>query len=180
MHIRHSAGRQNTTEIVDLKDGKEYAAVAIVLLRNKIIIEKRTSAKNDPWAGQFSLPGGHYSKGDKTLRDTAIRETLEETGIDLKEGSDYLGHFGPFVPGNRHNLEVYAYVFELHEPRPLVPSEESEYLLWVGLSELLPFNGDYGKSFKIEAGVVWGLTERIIENFLELYDLDTNKAGNSF
>ena len=164
---------RNKSEIVDMMDGMEYAAVAIILCRNRLVIEKRSSTRNDPWSGQFSLPGGHYAKGDKILRETAIRETLEETGIDLKKNSEYQGHFGPFTPQNRKNLEVYAYVFEIPEPQQLRSSEESEYLLWVELSELLLSEGNYGRSFKIKNGIIWGLTERIIERFLELYDLNS-------
>ncbi len=173
MRIPDTVKWWNVNEMVDLKDDKEYAAVAIVLCKNSLVIEKRSSTREDPWSGQFSLPGGHYSKEDSILRETAIRETLEETGIDLKRNAKYLGHFGPFVPRNRLNLEVHAYVFEIPEPVQLVPSGETEYLLWVQLSDLHKFDEENEKSFKINEGIVWGLTARIIQKFLELSDIDT-------
>ncbi|MCL5790095.1 MAG: CoA pyrophosphatase [Candidatus Thermoplasmatota archaeon] len=166
MRIPHPA--EEDEFIADNKDGNEYAAVAIVIHDKRIILQKRSSTRGDPWAGQFSLPGGHYSKRDRSLKDTAIRETMEETGVDL-EYSRYMGHFGPFTPGNRHNLRVYAYVFELERPQKLVSSDESEFLIWVKLQELVAFDGDYGRSYRIKEGIIWGLTARIIDRFKEIY-----------
>ncbi|MEM0136493.1 MAG: NUDIX domain-containing protein [Thermoplasmatales archaeon] len=163
---------EDSNENVKMVAEKEYAAVSIVVGQNKIIIEKRSSTDNDPWSGQFSLPGGHYSQKDSILKETALRETREETGVDLRENSKYLGHFGPFTPGNRKDLEVYAYVFEIPEPVELISSPESEFLIWVDLSDFRLTNGVYGEEFKIKEGIVWGLTARIIERFLKLYKKD--------
>ena len=46
---------------------------------------KRTSRKGDRWAGHIALPGGGRDAEDKDDRAAAIRETLEEVGIDLTE-----------------------------------------------------------------------------------------------
>lgn len=173
MRAPETGGWRKESELVDMKEGKEYAAVAIILCNESLVVEKRSSIRDDPWSGQFSLPGGHHSKMDNTLRDTAIRETLEETGVNLDKNAKYIGHLGPFVPRNRPNLEVYAYAFEIPEQLELISSEESEYLVWVELSELHLFEGDYGRSFKFREAVIWGLTERIIERFLELREFST-------
>ncbi|MGC8561625.1 MAG: NUDIX hydrolase [Thermoplasmata archaeon] len=173
MRIPETDWSLDTNEVVDMKAGREYAAVSIVVSENKLILEKRSLSQNDPWSGQFSLPGGHRSGNDITLRDTAIRETLEETGVDLRKNSRYIGHFGPFTPRNRENLEVYAYVFELPNIQKLVPSQESEYLIWVELSSLHVTNGVYGEEFNIREGTIWGMTARVLEKFIVLYEKST-------
>lgn len=151
-----------------LDKNKEYAAVSIVIHHNKIVIEKRISSPNDPWSGQFSLPGGHFESTDINLLNTVIRETNEETGIDLKDQADHLGYFGPFSPGNAIKLDVYVFVFLLSRFRSLVVSPESEALYWADLQKLEE-NGRYGGSyFEFEGGNIWGLTARILREFFLL------------
>lgn len=173
MHIPDTVGWRDENEIVQMKKGMEYSAVAIVISNDRIVIEKRSSTKDDPWSGQFSLPGGHYSKVDRVLRETAVRETLEETGLNLDKNSNYLGHFGPFSPGNKPNMEVYAYVFEMEHPTPLISSRESEYILWVALSDLAQTNETTIPAYRIREGLIWGLTARIIERFMLFCKLNT-------
>jgi len=173
MRIPKMEGLLNTDEMLDMKPGRVYAAVSIVVSENKLIMEKRSFSENDPWSGQFSLPGGHLSEQDKSLKVTAIRETFEETGVDLGKNSRYIGYFGPFTPRNRENLEVYAYIFEIPKVVKLVPSPESEYLIWIELSNLKVENGIYGKEFKIAEGTIWGMTARVLEKFIELYQMGT-------
>jgi hypothetical protein len=39
----------------------------------------------------------------------------------------------------------------------------------VKLQELVAFDGDYGRSYRIKEGIIWGLTARIIDRFKEIY-----------
>ena len=70
------------------------AAVALVLLEGaqglEIILIKRAERGDDPWSGQIALPGGRYEVGDPDLEATAVRETSEETGVDLS-GAERMG-----------------------------------------------------------------------------------------
>ncbi len=76
MRIPDSVGLRDSNEIVTMMPQIEYAAVAIVIGKDSLILEKRSLTQKDPWSGQFSLPGGHHSKEDVILKETAIRETL--------------------------------------------------------------------------------------------------------
>src|SRR5690348_13096517 len=63
------------------------AAVALVLIDGadglEILLIRRAERADDPWSGQVALPGGRYEPGDGDLLTTAMRETREETGVDL-------------------------------------------------------------------------------------------------
>jgi len=53
---------------------------AIIIHEEKLVLIKR---KNPPYKGQFALPGGFVDIGE-TVEDAVIRETKEETGLDVK------------------------------------------------------------------------------------------------
>ena len=67
------------------------AAVAAILRESEgkleLLLIRRSSRASDPWSGQMALPGGRRDPSDPSLRQTAIRETLEEVGLDLAEQS---------------------------------------------------------------------------------------------
>lgn len=54
----------------------------VVIKNSSILLIKR---KNDPYQGFWALPGGFVEYGE-TVENAAVRETKEETGIDIKLG----------------------------------------------------------------------------------------------
>ena len=71
------------------------AAVSIVLRMKagstEILFIVRALREGDPWSGQIAFPGGHSEPQDQSMRETAERETTEETGIDLKKVATLFG-----------------------------------------------------------------------------------------
>jgi 8-oxo-dGTP diphosphatase len=54
--------------------------VAVMIVKDgKVLLARR---KNIRGAGEFAFPGGHLECGE-TFEDCAIRETMEETGIEI-------------------------------------------------------------------------------------------------
>jgi len=147
-------------------NGKQYAAVSIILFHEDIILEKRAFDRKDPWSAQYSLPGGKYEPSDLTLKTTAIRETKEETGIDL-EGEEYFGFFGPFTPLNRPGMEIYPHVFLLSHKPEIITSEEIDNAYLVSIRR---FNSR-DKEFVFDGIRVWGVTARILNRFCEMIGL---------
>jgi 8-oxo-dGTP pyrophosphatase MutT (NUDIX family) len=152
------------------------ASVAVALKDPEspsVLLIKRADQASDPWSGQVAFPGGKAREGDQTLRDTAIRETREEVGIDLGRDADFLGYFVPFKT-RTGALDVFPAVFLLRKEVEVRSNEEVSSHRWVKLSVLM--DGQTRSSCKVEIDgkmrempallveeyTVWGLTYRII------------------
>ena len=61
---------------------------AIIIEAGRVVLVKRG---HPPLAGEWSIPGGVLEVGE-TLRDAAVREAREETGLTVEPG-DLLGVF---------------------------------------------------------------------------------------
>lgn len=70
-----------------MTDDRPRAAVA-VLVRGaggsepEVLLGRRREDPRDPWSGHFALPGGRRAALDRDLLDTALRECLEESGLE--------------------------------------------------------------------------------------------------
>lgn len=49
-----------------------------------LLFIQRASRDGDPWSGDMAFPGGRMHPEDQAPLETAIRETREEAGLDLK------------------------------------------------------------------------------------------------
>lgn len=56
------------------------AADVIIARQDRIVLIKR---RYEPFKGQWCLPGGHVEHGEQ-VRDAAVREAKEETGLDVQ------------------------------------------------------------------------------------------------
>ena len=160
------------------------AAVALILTPRaedlQALFIRRAEMPGDPWSGQMALPGGRRDPADPDLRATALRETQEETGITLTGGTE-LGVLDDFAPRAQAlpRIVVRPYVFGLTEQPPVTLSAEAAYHVWIPMSEL---RRGYSSAevdargtrmvmpaFVVGPHVIWGLTERILAPFIELY-----------
>ncbi len=54
----------------------------IIERKGSILLVKR---KHEPFKDMWALPGGYLEYGEETIEQTCIRETKEETDIDIQE-----------------------------------------------------------------------------------------------
>jgi 8-oxo-dGTP diphosphatase len=66
---------------------------AVIVDQERVILVKRG---HEPLAGSWSIPGGVLEIGE-TLRQAAVREALEETGLTVEVG-ELLGVFDRILP----------------------------------------------------------------------------------
>lgn len=163
------------------------AAVALVLRPGdggelEMLLIKRAEFDGDPWSGQVALPGGRREPADVSLEQTAIRETWEETSIDIARDGRILGaldELSPRIPTLRP-LIVRPFVAVVVPDVVIVESPEVAAAFWVPLSALRTETAwisaevsAHGHQLTVPAFahgdyVVWGLTERILRTFLRL------------
>jgi 8-oxo-dGTP pyrophosphatase MutT (NUDIX family) len=160
------------------------AAVAAVLRRGPIDTEllliRRAERVGDPWSGHMALPGGHQQEGDADLLATALRETWEEVGLDLRE-HELLGPLDEHpatAQGQFTGIVIAPFVFALRKDVQLHPNRlEVADAMWASLGRMARGESDAVKElqrdgrlvrfpgFGVGEHVVWGLTHRMLQNF---------------
>ena len=165
-----------------------HAAVAVVLRdgpgRIEILFIRRAEHPSDPWSGHMAFPGGRAEPGDVDLRATAVRETREETGIDLDTAAEHLGALDEVRATARMrplDLAISPFVFRLEREVAAVLSEEVCSVHWLPLDDLLgptrrstldyQHQGDTLQfpCLRVEELVIWGLTYRMFMSFQERF-----------
>ncbi len=110
--------------------------VAVIIVRGaKILLGLRQGGYG---AGTWCCPGGHLEYGE-TVEECAVRETLEETGLNCQVVDvNQLGWIESIHPEvNKHYVSIctVATISETDEPELKEPDQFKEWR-WVGLHEL--------------------------------------------
>jgi 8-oxo-dGTP pyrophosphatase MutT (NUDIX family) len=164
------------------------AAIALVLRSSaqgepELLMIKRADHENDPWSGHIACPGGRMDPDDRDLEHTAIRETWEETGIDLARDGRILGTLDDMSPRTPSlpPLVIRPFVAVVGPDVKIVANPEVADAFWVPLTALRE-TAQWGKAFVPIRGVgerevdvfrhggytVWGLTHRALTQFVQL------------
>ena len=165
------------------------AAVAIVIREHsgqcEILFIKRATTPGDPWSGHMAFPGGHRDSTDATLQYAAIRETHEETGLELQP-TNFLGalsHQRAAPRGRVLNMLIAPFVFGICGEPTFSPNHEVDDIVWGSLPDM--FNGSNHDTEQFMAGdiptrfsgyrlkpqrFVWGLTYRTLQTFFKVLD----------
>jgi 8-oxo-dGTP pyrophosphatase MutT (NUDIX family) len=164
----------------------EHSAVLIPLFQDegelKVLFTKRSNLVLHH-KGQISFPGGRVDEEDKSLEETALRESREEIGLQDKDVkilgrvddsytvvSNYIIH--PYI-----GLIPYPYEFRINEI-------EVARLLLVPFKVFLPDNMDnshklddftyHGPTYHFNGDTIWGATAMIMENFVHIINEKIN------
>lgn len=144
---------------------------------SRILFMKRPERAEDPYSGQVCFPGGAREPDDASLSECALRETREELGIrpsavEVFAELDWRR--------SRVHQRVKPFAGRIRGPLRLVPSpEEVTEVLWLPVERLRPelfevrgvWRDPTGREhriwrFDLEGREVWGLTARILRDFL--------------
>jgi 8-oxo-dGTP pyrophosphatase MutT (NUDIX family) len=172
-----------------------HASVALVVRPGRqateLLLIKRASFPGDPWSGHIAFPGGRRAPDDRSPRDTAIRETREEVGLEL-EPARFLGRLDDVAPRpGAPNVSISPFVFSVGTSAELRLNHEVALALWVPIDHLAdPASAtDYlhelaggtalrFPAIRLDEHVIWGLTYRIIAQFLDLARTGPEQGGS--
>ncbi len=159
------------------RQGPERLAAVLLALRlgdrgdPELLMIKRAEAERDPWSGHVACPGGRMEPGDHDLEQTAIRETWEETGIDVARDGEILGTLDDVAPRTPvlPPIIVRPYVGVVRSDVRIVASPEVAEAFWVPLERLVgetveipDFPGSWPAFTYKDRYVIWGRTHRIL------------------
>jgi 8-oxo-dGTP pyrophosphatase MutT (NUDIX family) len=162
------------------------AAVAVILHDGAEGLEAlfihRAVRAGDTWSGQIAFPGGRREPTDADLGATAIRETLEEVGVDLSKAEplgvlDDLYPRTPVLPP----VVVRPFVFALTVRPAIVINAEVQDAFWVSFRSLQG-PGVSGSitvdhpgipprvlpAYRLGKHTIWGMSERILTPLISL------------
>jgi 8-oxo-dGTP pyrophosphatase MutT (NUDIX family) len=163
---------------------KRRAAVAAILRFGAgvdVLLMTRAQRESDRWSGHVSMPGGMQHEGE-LLIDTAIRETREETGIDLT-AVPHLGRLAAckaIAKGQVLAMTITPYIFRLVDPQPVVLNHEAVDHFWFPLDRAARGELDARYDYRFgpmkldlpcwtwEGRTVWGLTHQMLTSLIEV------------
>jgi len=168
-------------------NGADYTQASVLLplfIRDEqywLLFTKRANTV-EYHKGEVSFPGGVVDEDDDSLEGAAKRETFEEIGI-REEDIEILGQLDD-IPTMMSRFIIHPFVGVVPFPCVFtINRREVEHLIEVPLGFFLdpsqpqPFSIDHeGDIFETPAfvykdAVIWGATERILENFINLIRL---------
>lgn len=162
------------------------AAVALILREAhaglELLFIRRAEFAGDPWSGQVAFPGGRHEPQDHSLVETAIRETHEELALDLALHGRLIGSLDDLHPRTPvlPPIVVRPFVFALQANETFSLSREVADAFWVPIPVLgapetsaesvVEVRGMRIRvpSFRHGPHVIWGMTERMLRQLLEV------------
>lgn len=178
--------QDHPVQVAERYEGAREAAVAVLLRPHdelELLLIKRAEHESDPWSGHVALPGGRRDAQDADLLHTALREAAEEVGITVERDLQLIGALDEVSPRNPRlpALIIAPFVFAVPpETTPVIDTREVEAAIWVPLSSLRDESAASEILINLEGGsytlpslrygeyVIWGLTHRILTQFLSL------------
>ena len=174
---------------IDAEPSVRRAAILLVIREREdgepeLLMIKRAEVERDPWSGHIACPGGRMEPQDADLAATAIRETLEETGVDITRDGRLIGQLDDLSPTTMAlpPIVIRPFVAIVRGDVEIVPSDEVALSFWVPLALLMarhPWGTEIvhvrGAALSVSAcqhGVytVWGLTERVVRQLVGMME----------
>lgn len=172
-------------QTVGAEPGVRRAAILLALRARddgepELLMIKRADFAGDPWSGHIACPGGRMELEDRDLADTAVRETREETGVDVAVDGRLVGQLDELRPHSPQlpPLIIRPYVALVRAGVRIVASREVAAAFWVPLAALRAADA-WGTGtvhvrgvartvsvFRHGEHVVWGLTERVLRQLI--------------
>lgn len=169
-------------QLVAVRPGVGARAAAVLILLGEsaagpevLLVERAGGMRTH--AGQIAFPGGAADPTDVSLVDTALREAVEETGVD-RSGIEVIGVLPP-AHVDVSGFDVSAVLGWWRDPSPVAavdPREAASVLIVpVGVltdparrARVTHPSGYTGPAFEVDDHLIWGLTAHLLDGVLDL------------
>ena len=158
--------------ILSNNDGTKLSSVLIIIFEDSpkiLMIKKPITMKHH--GGEIAFPGGKISNEDEDLLDTAIRETLEETGIKVKR-NEVIGQLKTVTTLNS-GFTILPFICILDEIKNLTPNSEVDEFLEIPLMSFLqtltedsdPEHNSIQEmhELRFKNHIIWGASARMLK-----------------
>jgi 8-oxo-dGTP pyrophosphatase MutT (NUDIX family) len=176
------------TPVQAARDGTFFEAAVALILREtrgddlELLFIKRAARDDDPWSGQIAFPGGRHDQSDASLEDTAVRETHEEVGLELRRDGAIIGALDELRPRTPvlPPVIVRPHVATISPDATPGPSLEVAEYFWAPLDAVLDPAATRETEIVVRqmrtvrpaihfgGHVIWGMTEVILRRFEEV------------
>ncbi len=178
--------RKSAKEAIDSNLNPRIAAVLILIYQKDesifFVLIKRKDYDGHH-GGQVSFPGGKKENGE-TIKETALRETEEEIGIE-KDSISILGTLSQvYIPPSNFLITPFIGYIN-HVPHFKIQEREVEYIIEVPIEQLLKESNvkikkipltKYAKVniemeapyFELNKQIVWGATALVLSEFKDI------------
>ena len=130
-------------------------------------------------SGQISLPGGRFEITDKDMKNTALRETKEEIGMDVNKVTVIGMLTELYIPPSNYLVQPFV-GFATAPPLFLPQPEEVEKIIEIEIADLMDKRNKTqveisaggiqfpAPSFVINGTTIWGATAMMLNEFTEV------------
>lgn len=156
----------------------KLASILVVIYGDSPIVVMTEKPKHMKFhAGEISFPGGKLDPEDSNLLDTALRETREEIGLNLRK-DQIIGQLDPVITLNS-GFTILPFVSVVDEIPPLSANAEVEKIFHIPLEPFLKtMANDPDPShnliqemftFEYEGQIVWGASARVLKQIVDYH-----------
>jgi ADP-ribose pyrophosphatase YjhB (NUDIX family) len=157
--FKNKPNEKVTVEGRDIYISRSVAVVALIVAtvedKRYILINKRGENAAD-YRGLYNLPCG-YLDWNETGVDACVRETYEETGVDISSdiNQDMQPYVSTKVSNNRQNVSLTYTINVDYETLPETTNANSELgevaeILWIPIEEYVNYEFAFSHNKKIE------------------------------
>ena len=126
-------------EKIAKEDGIERFVTGAMIINdnNEVFLAKRQ--EDDFLGGYYELPGGKMEQ-DETLYNTLVRETKEETNLEISKVICYID-YKDYISSKGKKTRLFNFAVKVSNPNDVILNEYDEYK-WININEIENINDD--------------------------------------
>ena len=159
----------------DYGENKLASILVVIYGESPLVVMTKKPKHMKFHAGEISFPGGKLDSSDSNLLETALRETREEIGLNIKP-EQVIGQLKPVITLNSR-FTILPFVSVLDKIPPLSANAEVEKIFHIPLEDFLKtMSNDPDPThnliqemytFEFQGKIVWGASARVLKQIAD-------------